>query len=73
MTGEAKQRKRAKNLLPTEFEVENAMFTFSLKKGGEEIRAAPCAQITDLVGLVFSLLDENDRYTLINPPLTLCI
>ena len=34
---------------------------------------AQCAQITDLAGLVFSLLNENERnmYTLIDPTLTL--
>lgn len=62
MAGEAKQRKRATHLLPAKFEVENAMFTFSNKKGGE-VRAAPCAQITDLGGLVVSLMEENERYS----------
>ena len=62
MTGGAKQRKRATHLLPAEFEVENAMFTFSNKKCGEGVRAAPCAQITDLDGLVVSLMEENERY-----------
>ena len=63
MAGGAKQRKRATHLLPAEFEVENVMFTFSNKKGGEEVRAAPCAQISDLNGLVVSLMEENERYS----------
>ena len=64
MTSEAKQRKRAQSLLPVDSEVEYAMFTSSLKHG-HEIRAAPCAQITDLCELVFSLMEriQNDRYS----------
>ena len=37
MTCEAKQRKKIKTILPFDFLAEDAMFTFTQKKGGKEI------------------------------------
>ena len=61
MTCEAKQRKKIKTILPFDFLAEDAMFTFTQKKGGNEIRSAPCIQVPDLCGLVKWLLETNDR------------
>ncbi len=61
MKPEGKQREMAKALAPYHIDVENALFTFPRKKGGEEIRAAACAHVTSLWDLICSLLAENDR------------
>ncbi len=44
-----------------------APLTFSLKKGGEEVRAAAFCYVPDVVSKVMSLLDENDK--LCKPPI----
>ena len=45
LVSEAKQRKRAKSLLPLDILAENAMFTFNRTGGGVEIHSATYVQV----------------------------
>ena len=36
-------------------------FSFPTKRGGQEIRLAPLACVTDLTSVIFHLLDERER------------
>ena len=40
---------------------ENVPFSFDLKHGGQELRPAPLAYITNLPDTIFHLLDEKKR------------
>ena len=65
LESEAKQRKRAKSLLPLDILAENAMFTFNRTGGGVEIRSATYVRVPDLCKLVLWLLDSNERYLVV--------
>ena len=36
-------------------------FSFTSKRGGQEIRLAPLPCVTDLISVIFHLLDERER------------
>lgn len=59
---EKKQRVLSKDLVSTETRAEAAPFTFSLKRGGLEVKATPMAYIPYLPAKVFELLDQHARY-----------
>ena len=59
---ERKQRIHAKGLLGDNLTTEEAVFSFPLKSGGEELRAAPFVYVPDLVEKVTNILTENKRY-----------
>ena len=61
---ERKQRIHAKDLLGDKLTAEEAVFSFPLKSGGEELRAAPFVYVPDLVEKVAHILTENKRYGL---------
>ena len=52
-------RKCSKEVITDNLQAEGVPFTFSLKPGGEEIRAAPLVFIPDLKAKIFQLLDKN--------------
>lgn len=58
IASERKLRKRSKEVVTDNLKAEGVPFTFSLKSGGEEIRAAPLAYIPDLKE-IFQMLDKN--------------
>ena len=41
---------------------ENALFSFPLKSGGEELRPAPIAYLPHLKCKILDLLNKNERY-----------
>ena len=41
---------------------ENALFSFPLKSGGEELKPAPIAYLPHLKYKIFDLLEKNERY-----------
>ena len=55
-------RKATKELLGTNLTSEAAPFTFSLKSGGLEIRAAPYVYIPNLTEKIVQLLEKNESY-----------
>jgi len=55
-------RKAAVEMVGTNLLSEAAPFSFRLKSGGEEIRAAPLVYIPDLGAKVLELLEQNERY-----------
>ena len=59
IASERKLRKRSKEVVTDNLKAEGVPFTFSLKSGGEEIRAAPLAYIPDLKEKIFQMLDKN--------------
>ena len=61
MASEGRQRKLAQAIAPYPLEVETVLFTFKVKSGVEEFRAAPIAYIESLSNFVYSLLEENER------------
>lgn len=61
IASESKLRKRASTVVTTNLKGEAVPLTFSLKSGGEEIRAAPLVYIPDLKEKVFQLLDLNSK------------
>lgn len=61
LSSEKKQRKVARTLLGDNLEAEAVPLTFSLKKGGEEVRVTPYCYIPDLVRKLTDLLDENEK------------
>lgn len=61
VSSERRLRHRANTLVGENLEAEEVPFTFSLKSGGEEIRAAPMAYVPDLLAKVFELLDANEE------------
>ena len=62
MGSERKMRKAAVEMVGTNLLSEAAPFSFCLKSGGEEIRAAPLVYIPDLCAKVLELLEQNERY-----------
>ena len=54
-------RKRSKEVVTDNLKAEGVPFTFSLKSGSEEIRAAPLVFIPDLKAKIFHLLDKNQE------------
>ncbi len=62
VASERKQRDLMKASL-SEFpiEAESIPFSFNKKRGGQELRPAPLAYVTDLTSFIFHLLDERDR------------
>jgi len=54
-------RKAAVEMVGTNLLSEAAPFSFHLKSGGEEIRAAPLVYILDLGAKVLELLEQNER------------
>ena len=65
VASEPKLRKRSKEIITTNLLAEAVPFTFALKSGGEEIRAAPLVYVPDLKKKMFQLLQKNDEYTMI--------
>ena len=59
IASERKLRKYSEEVVTTNLHAEGVPFTFSLKSGGEEIRAAPLVVIPDLKQKIFQLLDKN--------------
>ncbi len=62
MGSERKMRKAAAEMVGTNLSSEAAPFSFSLKRGGEEIRAAPMVYVPDLGAKVLQLLEQNERW-----------
>ena len=62
MASEKKQRLLSKELISVEVVAEAAPFTFSLKGGGEEVKASGIAYISYLADKIFELLDQHSRY-----------
>ena len=59
---EGKQRERMKtDLQNIQITAESIPFSFPTKRGGQEIRLAPLACVTDLTSVIFHLLDERER------------
>lgn len=59
IASEKKQRERMNNDLQN---IQMAIpFSFTTKRGGQEIRLAPLACVTDLISVIFHLLDERER------------
>ena len=58
IASERRLRKRSKEVVTDNLQAEGVPFTFSLKSGGEEIRAAPLAFIPDLKAKIFQMLDK---------------
>ena len=56
------QRALAKTWTAESIEAEEAIFSFPVTNGGEEIRPAPCVFMPSLVDTVVSLLDSHDRF-----------
>ncbi len=61
MGSERKMRKVATEMVGTNLLSEAAPFSFSLKRGGEEIRAVPLVYVPDLGAKVFQLLEQNEK------------
>ena len=61
IASERKLRKRANAIVTTNLKGESVPLTFSLKSGGEEIRAAPLVFIPELKEKVFQLLHSNSK------------
>ena len=62
IASERKQRIVAKKQLDAiPAAAENVPFSFDLKNGGQELRPAPLAYITNLPDTIFHLLDEKKR------------
>ncbi len=61
IASERKTRALAKTRVTTQVVVEAVPFTFSLKRGGEEVRAAPLVYIPHLEDKIWELLDQNKR------------
>ena len=59
---ESKMRMRAKELLQDHLVGEHGSFSFPLKEGGEEIKAAPFVYVSSLWDKVQALLDQHERY-----------
>ena len=59
IASERKLRKRSKEVVTNNLQAEGVPLTFSLKSGGEEIRAAPLVFVPDLKEKIFQLLDKN--------------
>ena len=55
LASERKMRARAVALVEDNLEAGAVLFTFPLKSGGEEIRAAAMAYVPELVGKVFEI------------------
>ena len=58
-SSERRQRKHAQELVGDILAAEAIPFTFPLKSGGEELRAAPMVYTPDLITKIFDLLDQN--------------
>ena len=54
-------RKAAAEMVGSNLVSEAAPFPFSLKSGGEQIRAAPLVYVPDLGVKVLQLLEQNER------------
>ena len=54
LSSERQQRKRGKELVGENIAAEAVPFTFPLKSGGEEIRAAPMVYTPDLLEKIFN-------------------
>ena len=62
IASEQKLRKVAQDQLePISITAESVLFSFSLKRGGEEMRPAPLSYTMDVCSLVLQKLDENHR------------
>ena len=62
IASEQKLRKLVHDQLePVSIAAEPVPFVFSLKRGGDEIRPAPLAYVSDLCSLVHQKLDENHK------------
>ena len=62
VASERKQREMMKeDLLEIQIRGEAVPFSFSTKRGIQEIRPAPLACVVDLNSVVFHLLDEKER------------
>jgi hypothetical protein len=64
LSSEKRQRVVAKRIIGDNLEAEAVPFSFPLKKGGEEIRAAALCFVPELLDKVVDLLEDNDRYKL---------
>lgn len=62
LSSEKRQRVVAKKVIGDNLEAEAIPLTFTLKKGGEEIRAAAFCYVPELLDKVVSLLEENMKY-----------
>ena len=61
IASERSLRHRAATLVHNDFIAENAMFSFPLKSGGEELKPAPVVYVPHLKNKIFDLLDKNNR------------
>ena len=62
IASERKQRSLMKaDLEEMAVEAETVPFSFNMKHGGQELRPAPLAYVTDLKCIIFHLLEEKDR------------
>lgn len=62
IASEKRQRALSKELITVDIQAEVSPFTFSLKNGGEEVRASAIAYIPYLQDKIFELLDQYSRY-----------
>ena len=61
VASECKLRKHAKEVITTNLKAEAAPFTFSLKSGGEEMRAAALMYVPDLKEKIFQITEKNSK------------
>ena len=61
IASEKKLRKRAAELIDNDLIGETAMFFFSLKSGGEEMKSSPIVYIPHLKNKIIDLLEKNDK------------
>ena len=65
ISSEKKLRVRAAGLVNgvNECIAENAMFSFPLKSGGEELKPAPMVYVPHLSIKIFDLLEKNNKFS----------
>ena len=61
IASERQLRSRAMHLTSNQLTAEEALFSFSLKSGGEELKAAPIVYIPHLKIKIFDLLEKKQR------------
>ena len=61
IASERQMRVRAKELVGDHLVAERALFSFTLKEGGEEIRSSPYVYVSNLWDKLRSMLDQNER------------
>ena len=62
LSSERKQREMMKSdLEAVQVTAESIQFSFQPRQGSQEIRPAPLANVTNLQGVIFHLIEEKER------------